>query len=79
MGEQRVGGIFPMSGPEFAGMPEQWMSYIAVDDVDARAAKAVAAGAKIWRPAFDVPEVGRIVLLSDPGGAGIAWMTPKTA
>ena len=29
------------------GTPESWMSYIAVDDVDARAKKAVQAGAKV--------------------------------
>ena len=26
---------------------------------------------------FDVPNVGRIGILQQPGGAGIAWMTPK--
>jgi uncharacterized protein len=25
---------------------------------------------------FDVPGVGRIAILSEPGGAGIGWMTP---
>ena len=39
-------------------------------------AKAVKAGAKIMKPAFDVPGVGRIVILLEPGGAGIGWMTP---
>jgi uncharacterized protein len=60
----------------YAGVPEGWMPYIAVDDVDARAKKAVAAGAKIMKPAFDVPNVGRILVLQEPGGAGIGWMTP---
>jgi len=50
MGDTPVGGIFPMSGPDFDGMPEQWMSYLAVDDVDARLKKATAAGAKIMYP-----------------------------
>jgi hypothetical protein len=36
MGDKPVGGLFPMSGPDFAGTPEQWMAYLAVDDVDAR-------------------------------------------
>ena len=52
------------------------MPYIAVDDVDARVKKAVKAGAKVMKPAFDVPGVGRIVILTQPGGAGIGWMTP---
>ncbi|HUD87498.1 MAG TPA: VOC family protein [Xanthobacteraceae bacterium] len=76
VGDQPVGGIFDISGHEYDGVPEGWMSYIAVDDVDARVKKAVAAGAKVMKPAFDVPGVGRIVILLEPGGAGIGWMTP---
>jgi hypothetical protein len=25
---------------------------------------------------FDVPGVGRIAMLLEPGGAGVGWMTP---
>ncbi len=32
------------NGPEFDGVPESWMSYLAVDDVDKRVEKAVKAG-----------------------------------
>jgi len=73
---QPVAGIFPTDRPEFAKVPEAWMSYLAVDDVDARVRKAEAAGAKLMRPIFDVPDVGRIAILTEPGGAGIGWMTP---
>ncbi len=76
MGDEPVGGIFPLSSPQFDGVPECWMSYLAVDDVDARVKKAVAAGAKLMRPIFDVPNVGRIAILTEPGGAGVGWMTP---
>jgi predicted enzyme related to lactoylglutathione lyase len=79
MGDTPVAGIFPMSGPDFAGVPEYWIAYIAVDDVDARLNKAVAAGASIMRPPFDVPGVGRIAIMREPGGAVIAWMTPAGA
>ncbi|HEX8826501.1 MAG TPA: hypothetical protein VF778_00145, partial [Xanthobacteraceae bacterium] len=71
-------GIVRAADIENAGVPEGWMSYIAVDDVDARVKKAVAAGATVMKPAFDVPEVGRIVILREPGGAGIGWMTPAS-
>lgn len=73
---QPVAGIFSIDAPEFDGVPEAWMSYLAVDDVDARVAKAVKAGAKLMRPIFDVPDVGRIAILKEPGGAGVGWMTP---
>ena len=76
-GGKNVGGLFELKGPEFDGVPESWMSYLAVDDVDKRVAKAVKAGAKLMKPIFDVPGVGRIAILMQPGGAGVAWMTPK--
>lgn len=75
---QPVAGLFPIDRPEFAGVPECWMSYLAVDDVDARVKKAVAAGAKLMKPIFDVPNVGRIAILTEPGGAGVGWMTPSS-
>ena len=76
MGGEPVGGLFDISGPEYKGVPESWMPYIAVDDVDARVKKATKAGGKVMKPAFDVPGVGRIVMLLEPGGAGVGWMTP---
>jgi predicted enzyme related to lactoylglutathione lyase len=52
------------------------MPYLAVDDVDARVKTAIASGAQLMRPIFDVPHVGRIAILTEPGGAGIGWITP---
>lgn len=71
-----VAGIFSLSSAELADVPEGWMSYLAVDHVDSRVDKAVALGAKLMRPIFDVEGVGRIAILAEPGGAAIAWMTP---
>ena len=76
-GDQPVAGFFPLTSPQFDGVPESWMSYLAVDNVDARVKKATAAGAKLMRPIFDVPNVGRIAILTEPGGAGVGWMTPS--
>jgi uncharacterized protein len=44
--------------------------------VDARLETAKAAGAKVMREPFDVPDVGRIAIIKEPGGAGIGWITP---
>ena len=71
-----VAGIFSLDAPEFDGVPESWMSYLAVDDVDKRVAAAVKSGARLMKPIFDVPGVGRIAILMEPGGAGVGWMTP---
>ena len=76
MGDKPVGGMFPMSGPHFDRAPEHWVPYIAVDDVDARLKKAIAAGASAMREPFEVPGVGRIAIVKDPSGAVSGWMTP---
>jgi uncharacterized protein len=73
---QPVAGIFDLNSPEYEGVPESWMAYIAVDDVDTRLRKAAQVGARVMKEPFDVPGVGRIAILSEPGGAGIGWMTP---
>ena len=79
LGGEPVAGLFPLDAPQFDGVPESWMSYLAVDDVDRRVGKAVAAGAQLMRPIFDVPDVGRIAILKEPGGAGVGWMTPASS
>jgi uncharacterized protein len=79
MGHAYVGGLFALTSPQFDGVPESWMPYLVVDDVNARVQKATAAGAKLMRLIFDVPGVGRIAILTEPGGAGIGWMTPVKA
>ena len=76
---QSAGGLFPIDAPQFKGVPEGWMSYLAVDDVNARVKKAQSLGAILMRPIFDVPGVDRIAMLKEPGGTGIGWMTPVQA
>lgn len=78
-GDEMVGGMFTMAGAEFANVPEHWMTYIAVDDVDARIEKAKANGGTVLREPFEVPTVGRIAMVQAPGGAVTGWMTPAEA
>jgi len=74
-----VAGLFELVSPAFDGVPESWISFLAVDDVDARVAKAVKAGADLVMPIFDVPSAGRIAMVREPGGAGVGWITPVGA
>lgn len=76
MHDEPVAGIFPLSGPDFEGVPESWMPYLAVDDLDARLELAKTAGGKVMREPFEVPDIGRIAILREPGGASIGWITP---
>jgi predicted enzyme related to lactoylglutathione lyase len=45
------------------------MMYIGVDDVDASVTSIVASGGAVQMPAFDIPNVGRIAMVSDLQGA----------
>jgi len=51
------------------------MGYIAVDDVDALVKKTEELGGKVSVPPMDVPEVGRMAVITDPTGASISLMT----
>lgn len=77
-GDKPVGGMFDTASVGMPEMPEHWLSYVAVDDVDSRCKKAKQAGATIVREPFDVPEVGRIAILKQPGGGMIGWITPAS-
>ena len=75
-GDTIVGGMMPMQGEQFEGHPERWVSYIEVDNVDARVAKVEAAGGTVLSPGFDVEGVGRIAIIQDASGVMIGLITP---
>jgi len=56
-------------GPAWKDIPSHWMVYFQVKDVDDRAARATALGAKLRVPPRDIPQVGRFAVLEDPQGA----------
>lgn len=63
-----VGGV--MALPEGMNHPF-WMGYVGVADADAAVGKLESAGATIQRR-MDIPDVGRIALVTDRQGAGFA-------
>ena len=75
-GETPMAGMMQMSGPQFEGVPSHWMTYLAVDDVDAAVRQTKDAGGEVLQDSFDVASVGRIAILKDPTGAAIGLMTP---
>jgi len=78
VGGEHIGGIYKM-GPEYGGAPSHWMSYVAVDDVDARAAKVAGLGGTVCVPPTDIPNVGRFCVVNDPTGATFSLITLKGA
>ena len=59
-----------------AGLPSQWLPYIAVDDADAAVARATRSGGRLAMPAVDIPNVGRFAVLADPLGAAFGVIKP---
>lgn len=73
-GETMAAGMMDMTQmPE--GVPPHWMSYIAVADVDAVAARVAALGGQVHVPPTDIPNVGRFCVIADPGGAVVSLIT----
>lgn len=74
VGGRDNGGMMPMTGPEWEGIPPHWVSYFAVADCDATAKKLVDSGGTIKFEPMDTPP-GRIAFVADPQGATFAIIT----
>jgi predicted enzyme related to lactoylglutathione lyase len=62
-----------------AGVPNHWISYVSVDDVDQTHAAALAAGAKQLMAPTDFGPIGRGSALKDPTGAPFCLWKSKDA
>ncbi len=71
IGDKDVGGMCQMTA-EWGEMPSHWMSYVAVDDVDALASRVENLGGKVCVPPTDIPTVGRFSVIQDPTGATLS-------
>ena len=77
-GGESVAGIAGQM-PEMSGHPAFWGVYLAVDDVDATAAKVEGAGGKVEAGPFDVMDLGRMAAIQDPTGARVnLWQAGTT-
>jgi uncharacterized protein len=69
---QSVAAIAPQSPMLIENkVPPMWNTYIAVDDVDAAAAKVAGAGGQLLMEPFDVMQAGRMAFVADPSGAAV--------
>lgn len=77
MGDRQVGGILQLDRKMIAGGARAgWLGYIAVADTDAAAKKVTEAGGRVHMPPQDIPGVGRMSMVADPGGAPFYLFTP---
>ncbi len=70
-GDRQIGGMMQIT-PEMGPSPTHWMTYVSVEDVDARTHRAVELGGQAVVPGQDIPEVGRFSIIADPAGAHIS-------
>lgn len=75
---KNVAGAGPLP-PDMAaqGIPPYWTCYVKHDDVDAVAARAVAAGGTLLFPPMDVMQEGRMTMIQDPTGAVFGVWQPR--
>jgi len=64
-----MGGLMPMRGDKWAGIPPHWAIYITVADCEERTQHAVEIGGKVCMPPTAIPNVGRFSVIADPQGA----------
>jgi predicted enzyme related to lactoylglutathione lyase len=68
--EESIAGMMPMIGDQWpAELPDHWMVYFGVGDVDAAAALVPRLGGTVGQQPTDIPGVGRFAIFSDPSGA----------
>lgn len=81
MGPGEPYGLCMQGGKDFAGVmksmagpnvPPHWLPYVAVEDVDKKAAQVKELGGKVMSPPMDIPDVGRFAVVADPQGAAFA-------
>jgi predicted enzyme related to lactoylglutathione lyase len=74
-------GLCDLDGKDHAGVirsaisPREaayWLPYLAADDVDATTARAECLGGRVLAAPADIPNIGRVAIVSDPQGATFA-------
>jgi predicted enzyme related to lactoylglutathione lyase len=72
-----AGGVMPLTSEmQQHGARPTWLAYLSVDDVDEAVRRIESAGGKALMPPFDIPNVGRIAMVTDPQGAPFYVMKP---
>ncbi len=75
MNNNNVGGLMQLT-PEMTkgGARPVWLGYIGVNDVDTSTAQIKAAGGSVHMGPQDIPDVGRIAMVTDPQGVAFYVM-----
>ena len=78
-GGQDTGAAYTMQAEQRQqGVPPNWVVYVAVDNVDQMAERVTALGGRVIAPPFDVMDMGRMAVVTDPAGTHFALWQSKT-
>ena len=70
-----VAGVLQLEG-EMAGIPPNWSPVFSVADTDETVVQAQELGGTALMPGMDLPEIGRLAVIQDPGGAVFQVLQP---
>ena len=73
-GGQTHGGFGTAQG----GAPSHWIGHVLVEDLDETLRRIEAAGGKIVAGPMDIPDVGRMAIITDPQGAVLSAFQPAS-
>ena len=68
--DRPVAGVMTLPPEQMPPFP-LWFGYIAVADVDAKAAELAAAGGNIFKPPQDIPQIGRFAVVNRSAKCGL--------
>lgn len=74
---ERVAGVMPTPASVPPEVPSYWLTYFAVDDIDAAVVRTLVLGGTVLVPVRDI-EVGRFAVFADPSGAVFAVIEERT-
>ncbi len=69
-------GILELNAALHAGIPAHWMTYLAVDDLNACLKETARAGGRTVRTPVTLPSVGRLAVVVDATDALIGFIEP---
>jgi len=73
-----IGGAGKLPAPMAAsGVPPHWLGVVEVADVDATVALSRELGGRVLMPPMDVPQAGRMALITEPSGAPLKLLAPQ--
>ena len=71
-----IAGFLDMSAQTFEGLRPGWQTYFSVENVDQTTEKVEACGGHVAVSPFDLPGVGRLAIIIEPGEAILNLLTP---